>query len=90
MNPNLLSSTRSTLSRLVEGFCARADERQRAAVARRDLQRELASYRTPSDIRDLLATMARRSDASEAEQVSSIVAGNQADYRRGQRLTDVI
>ena len=61
--------------------------RQQARAAYRNLERDLASYRTPSEVNDLLAAIDRQGDDSpQAEQVRAILARNLTDYRRGQRI----
>lgn len=55
--------------------------RREAAAARRTLEHELAAYRTPEAIRDLLAAADRSTD-SEAELVRSILTDNLAAYHR--------
>lgn len=55
--------------------------RREAAATRRTLEHELAAYRTPSDISDLLSAAGRSTDP-EAELVRSILNDNLAAYHR--------
>ena len=60
--------------------------RRQAGVDYRNLERALASYRTPSEINDLLAAVDRRGDDSpQAEQIRGILATNLA-RSRGRRF----
>ena len=48
-------------------------ERRQARAARRQLEAELASYRSPAEIQDLFAALARVEDSAEAEDVRRIL-----------------
>ena len=48
-------------------------ERRRARAARRRLEAELASYRTPAEIEDLFAALAREEDSEATEDVRRIL-----------------
>lgn len=61
-------------------------ERRDARASYRHLKRELASYRTPSDIEDVLAAMDRQDDTPDAELIRGILTGNLSAYRRRQRI----
>ena len=51
-------------------------ERREVRVAYRALERELASYRTPHEIADLLGTISDQ-ESPEAEQIRDILLNNQ-------------
>ena len=51
-------------------------ERRQARTARRTLERELAAYRSPAEINDLLGSLQGQDDAA-AEEVRDIVLRNQ-------------
>jgi hypothetical protein len=55
--------------------------RTEAAAQRRALEIDLAAYRTPEDIRDLLAAADRSTDPS-ADLVRTILSDNLASYYR--------
>ncbi len=55
-------------------------ERREARDASRKLHADLATYRTPRDIDDLLATMSH-DDSPEAGEVRDVLMGNLASYR---------
>jgi len=64
----------------------RTSQQRAAQAARRDLRRELAAYRTPSDIADLMA-MVEDQDTPEAAEVRQILAENlQSFHRRTQHV----
>jgi hypothetical protein len=48
------------------------------------LERELATYRTPSDVHDLLVAVAD-SDGPDAELIRTILTQNQAEHSTSQR-----
>lgn len=54
-------------------------ERREARAARRSLESDLAAYRTPSDIEDLLATV-DADDSPEAEMIRGILMDNLSRY----------
>ncbi|HEX8508327.1 MAG TPA: hypothetical protein VF635_02350 [Propionibacteriaceae bacterium] len=51
--------------------------RNAARAARRALEQELSSYRTPGEVNDLLGSIAYE-ESAEAEQIREIVLGNLA------------
>jgi hypothetical protein len=59
--------------------------RREAAAARRDMERLLSSYNSPSDIDDILAA-ADRHDGPEAELMREILTDNLAAYWRREDL----
>ena len=85
MNINFLSPKTSSVH-LMNGLRDELRDRRQARVAYRKLERDLAAYRTPSDIDDLLAAVDRQGDSLEAERIRAILAANLASYRRSQRL----
>ena len=48
-------------------------ERRKARAARRQLEAELASYRSPAEIDDLFAALAREEDSAAADDVRRIL-----------------
>ncbi|MEO5652551.1 MAG: hypothetical protein ABIN79_13350 [Marmoricola sp.] len=56
-------------------------DRRRARTQGRNLERDLATYSTPSDVNDLLATIASDGSA-EAERMRSMLARNMRHYQR--------
>ena len=89
MTSTLLSSPTSAARSLFAGLREELRARRQASVAHRDLQRELAAYRTPSEILDLL-TAVDRQDGDGSEQVRTILSDNLSGHRRGQRLNNVM
>ena len=85
MNPNS-SPTTTVVRNLFGGLRDELRERRQARVAYHDLKRDLAAYRTPSAVDDLLAAVDRQPDAPQAEQMRTILEHNLSDYRRIQRL----
>jgi hypothetical protein len=51
-------------------------ERRQAKAARRSLEAELASYRTPAEVEDLFAALRRHDDAPTAEEMRTILFTN--------------
>lgn len=88
MTSTLLSSPTSAARSLIAGVREELRARRQASVAHRNLRRELAAYRTPSEILDLL-TAVDRQDGDGSEQVRTILSDNLSGHRRGRRLTDV-
>ena len=84
MNSNPSSTT--VVRHLLGGLRDDLRERRQARAAYHDLKRDLAVYRTPSAVNDLLAAVDRQSDAPEAEHMRGILEHNLSDYRRRQRL----
>ena len=83
MNQN--SSSTTVVLNLLGGLRDELRERRQARVAYHDLKRELAVYRTPSAVDDLLAAVDRQPDAPQAELIRTILEHNLSDYRRMQR-----
>ena len=83
MNPN---SSPTTVRNLFGGLRDELRERRQARAAFHDLKRDLAAYRTPSAVNDLLAAVDRQGDAPQAEQMRAILEHNLSDFRRRQRL----
>jgi hypothetical protein len=54
-------------------------ERREARAARRALEADLAAYRTPADIEDLLASVDQE-DSPEADLIRSILSENLRQY----------
>lgn len=86
MKPNSSAMAKSVVLNGLGELRDQVRERRQARVAYDELQRELAAYRTPSEIGDLLAAVDRHSDAPHVEQVRQILGRNLADYRRRQRI----
>jgi hypothetical protein len=51
-------------------------ERRQANAARRTLETELATYRTPAEVEDLFAALRREDDNPTAEEMRSILFQN--------------
>lgn len=66
----------------LNGVRSSLSERREARAARRALEADLASYRTPAEIDDLLAALERAEDAPSTEQIRTILYSN---LRSGQR-----
>jgi hypothetical protein len=62
--------------RLVASVRDELRERRQARAARRTLERELASYNTPSQVTDLLGVLAGQDDDS-AQEIRDIVLRNE-------------
>ena len=86
MKPNSLRSTTHALN-LVDGLRDELRERRQARVTYHELKRELAAYRTLSDVGDLLAAVDRQRDVPQGDQIRTILKHNLSDYDRRQRLT---
>ena len=56
-------------------------ERRQARAARRQLEAELASYRTPAEIEDLFAALGRVEDEEAAEDVRRILVAKLGTMR---------
>ncbi len=56
-------------------------ERREARSARQVLRRQLASYSSPHEIDDLMASVRRRDDAG-AEEIRRVLASNLYEHRR--------
>ena len=57
-------------------------ERRQARAARRTLEAELASYRTPAEVEDLFAALERTPDDDPtAEQIRTILVSNLAGHQ---------
>ena len=52
------------------------DERRRARAARRALETELATYRTPAEVQDLFAALRTQDDNPMAEEMRSVLFAN--------------
>lgn len=63
-------------ARLVATVREERRDRREARTARRTLERELATYETPSEINDLLDSL-RGQEGSDVEQIRNIVLRNQ-------------
>jgi len=83
MNPK---SSATTVRNLFGGLRDELRERRQARVAYYDLKRDLAVYRTPSAVNDLLVAVDRDGNTPEAEQMRAILEHNLSDYRRRQQL----
>ena len=79
-------STKAAPLTLLCGLRDEQRKRRQARVAYQDLERELAPYRAPSEIADLLAAVDQHGDSLQAEQIRGILSRNLTDYRRRQRL----
>jgi hypothetical protein len=58
------------------GMRATLNERRHARAARRALEADLASYRSPAEIDDLLAALERADDSPVTEQIRTILYSN--------------
>ena len=65
----------------VRSIRARLSERRAASLAHRRLQDDLAAFRTPSEIADLMA-MVDAAEGPEAEEIRGILTGNLAAFYR--------
>jgi hypothetical protein len=79
------TSTRPATHSRLAGLRDQLRERRQARLSYRTLERELAAYRTPSEINDLLAAVDRH-DSADAEDIRGILTRNMADFRRSQRF----
>ena len=86
MTTQTTSPSRSLGRSRLGGLRARLQERREAHRAYRNLKRELATYRTPSDIEDLLSAVDRQEESPQVRQMRAILTSNLEDYRRRQRL----
>ena len=86
MNPKWpSSSSKSATLSVLGGIRDQLRDRRQARISYYALQRELAAYRTPNEIADLLAAVDRQVDAPEAERVRTILEDNLSAYRRRAR-----
>ena len=76
-----MTSTKTPSRRLLREMQDQFRARRAARANRRDLERQLASYRTPREINDLLLLIGRQ-DSPGAEEVREILEGNLADWAR--------
>ena len=51
-------------------------ERRQARVARRTMELELATYRTPAEVEDLFAALRRQDDSPTAEEMRHLLFAN--------------
>ena len=58
------------------GVRASLSERRHARAARRALEAELATYRTPSEVEDLFAALRTQDDNPTAEEMRTILLAN--------------
>ena len=58
------------------GVRSSLSERRRARAARRSLEAELASYRTPAEVEDLFAAVRDQDDDPTADQIRTILMSN--------------
>jgi hypothetical protein len=56
-------------------------ERRQARAARRALEAELASYRTPADVEDLFAALRTQDDNPTAEEMRTILFANLGSHQ---------
>ncbi len=56
-------------------------ERRQAREARRVLEAELATYRTPADVEDLFAALGAQDDNPTAEDMRTILLANLANHQ---------
>jgi hypothetical protein len=57
------------------------NERRRTRAARRALEAELATYRTPAEVEDLFATLRTQDDNPAAEDMRTILLNNLENHR---------
>ena len=86
MRTNSTSDTKPAALTLLGGLGDKLHERRQARAAYGHLKRELACYRTPSEISDLLTAVDSHGDDPRVEQVRRILEQNLWDYRRRQGL----
>ena len=65
----------------ISGLRSSLSERQQARAARRTLQAELATYRTPSEVEDLFAALRTQDDNPTAEEMRHLLFLNLDRHR---------